>query len=247
MRVTRADSPPRGAAPRVCRTRCRFDEWAGATPYRRRRYGIGRSAAPRRRIAWSPGACLTGRERAALAVACAAPARDRVGIAGDLRPSDLLDAPVRRHTGRSHDVARGCRTTHCLRRTIQWTYQNELPIWQRGARRTFQMGIVALYAGTAVVLIPDDDDTPTGGLAIAAAGVVALVELAWCGTTLIVTSGRATARRLRGRRSIRPIVKLLRVEPVWIAAEPENFREQPDGATQCAGTEPSSASEVSTE
>jgi len=119
-------------------------------------------------------------------------------------------------------------------RTTHWTYQVELRVWQRRAARTYQFGIVALYAAIAVVLIPAHHVTAARVLAVVAAALATLGELLWILTTSVVSSRRPFAEKVRTRAPLRWLGAFLRVKPTWVQPPDEYYVPSDDRTTHQA-------------
>jgi hypothetical protein len=104
-------------------------------------------------------------------------------------------------------------------RDIQWTYQGELRVWESRARRAFQVGVAALYAAVAVVLVPQGDIGLTRGIAIGVATLASAAEGLWSSLMWLLT-GRFT-RRIRNTKPFNWIGHVLRIAPEWRSAPRE--------------------------
>jgi hypothetical protein len=104
-------------------------------------------------------------------------------------------------------------------RDIQWTYQAERGAWENRARRAYQFGIVVLFAGVAVVLVPRGDIDLTRGIAIVAATIAAVSEAIWS-TMMWLFASRFT-RRIHNIRSVNWMEHTLRHAPEWRRAPRE--------------------------
>ena len=120
-------------------------------------------------------------------------------------------------------------------RDTQWTYQVEQLVWENRAARTYQIGIVALYAGVAVVLSPRGNIDAVRAIAIGVAGLAALAEVVWSSVTWLLTS-RYTAR-IHDAGVLKWVGRKVRLTPEWCTA-PRAVR-NPRGAidgTEVIGT-----------
>jgi len=104
-------------------------------------------------------------------------------------------------------------------RDTQWTYQVEQQAWENRARRSYQVGIVALYAGVAVVLIPRGNIDVIRAIAIGVAGLAALAEVVWSSVAWLLTS-RYTDR-IHGTKALKWVGQKVRLAPEWCTAPRE--------------------------